>query len=507
MRRDYACWLDLADPTGRDPLTARAVTKRWIGAQYDGWPADVEDRWDPTPDVRVSWRVVGHEDDHAFELEWQRPHGDDPTLWQRTVVQIVTSGDGEGSIVVVEWLEAHDRKIRRLPAVRSPGPALVRSLVDNVRCVDGGWAVEATPRAVAAERASELDAFVRGDRRLPVVLVAADGPDRLDAGAADLAGMLVGLAHVVVLEDRRALDAIRDELGADRAPDAGGVRLLWPEWRSSDPPTRHPRWRAEEVSGPGGLREHFTGALRSLVFGAAALRIDEDPRVAMIARAESAQDLAERRAELGRLRRAVAEEGAAMHELVDEYQEELRRADDEVYRLETALEREHELRIRAENAYLLLATGDEHRAPSPGPVMRSLADVVHRAKVELDHLVILPEAERSAREWQYDRVDAAWADLVRLDAVAADWAAGTLPVDFATEARRWGLDWVRDVSDDARQKHVADYRRTYLGRPITLGPHLRRSGRQLLRVYCAFDPERRRLVIGHVGGHLGDRTT
>ena len=45
-----------------------------------------------------------------------------------------------------------------------------------------------------------------------------------------------------------------------------------------------------------------------------------------------------------------------------------------------------------------------------------------RAKARLDRLVILPEAERSARTWAYDRADLAWADLVRLDSVAADWA-------------------------------------------------------------------------------------
>ena len=60
-----------------------------------------------------------------------------------------------------------------------------------------------------------------------------------------------------------------------------------------------------------------------------------------------------------------------MHELVDEYQEELRRADDEVYRLESALEREHELRVRAENAYLLLATRPEDPAgPAPEKSVR-----------------------------------------------------------------------------------------------------------------------------------------
>ena len=67
VRRTYACLLELADPAGRDPLTARALTKRWVGAEYGGWPTDVTDHWDPAPQVRVGWRVVEHHGDVAFE--------------------------------------------------------------------------------------------------------------------------------------------------------------------------------------------------------------------------------------------------------------------------------------------------------------------------------------------------------------------------------------------------------------------------------------------------------
>ncbi len=506
MRRIYACWLDLAEPTSRDPLTARAVTKQWIGAQYDGWPADAEEHWEPASDAYVRWRTAEQGGDRAFELDWQRRHTGDRTLWRRTGVQIVTTADDVGAVVLVEWIESQDRKVRGSPRTRPVTPGLVGALVERVKCVDGGWSLSMAPRSITEDQALALDAFVRGGRRLPVVLVSPGDDGRVHADSVELASGLVGLAHVTVLADANAVRAVTAELGAGHGPEPGGVRLLWPDWRSSDPPGRHPRWRAEDVAGQDGPRPEFSDRLRTLVYDAAALRLDEDRRVAKIARAESAQDLTRRRAELTRLQSAVAEEGAAMHELVDEYQEELRRADDEVFRLEAALEREHDLRVRAENAYLVMATRAEVSAPADVMRVDSLADAIRLAR-RLDHLVVLPEAERSAREWQYDRADAVYADLVRLNAVAADWAAGTLRVDFATEARRWGLDWARDVSEDARQKHRSAYERAYLGSPIVLGPHLRRSGRQLLRIYCYLDAERHKLVIGHVGGHLGDRTT
>lgn|GEM_PF-5804337 len=505
MRRTYACLLELADPAGRDPLTARALTKRWVGSEYDGWPTDATEQWDPAPRARVRWRVIEHRGDVAFELTWTRPHGGDPTLWRRTQVQIVTTSDGDGRVVVVEGLESQDRKVRGHPHDEPGAPDLVRDLVDAVQCVDGGWSVRSTPHRADAARAVELDAFVRGGRRLPVVLVGADRSGRVTADANGFARSLVGLAHVVTLTNEASVAAVGRELGSGRTVEPGGVRLLWPDWRSVDPPHRHPQWRAEEVSGPDGPRAHVGETLRSLVLDAATLRIDDDPAIAQLARADNAAELSHRRAELARLEHAVAEDRAVAHELVDEYQSELRLADDEVYRLEHALEREHELRVRAENAYLQLATRPED-VPTGTAEVRTLIEAVRLAKSRLAHLVILPEAERSARDWHYDRADLAWADLVRLDAVAADWAANALQGDFSAEARRRGLDWARDVSEDAKQKFATEYQRRYDGHLIMLGPHIRRAGRQILRIYCYLDAQHRRVVVGHVGGHLGDRT-
>ncbi|MGZ6910150.1 MAG: hypothetical protein ACXVK4_00660 [Acidimicrobiia bacterium] len=505
MRRIYACLLELADASGRDPLTARALTKRWVGSHYGGWPSDADSEWVPTREARVVWRTVEHDGATAFELAWTRPHEADRTLWRRTLVQIVTTPAADGRIVVAERLESHDPKVRGHPADDASAPTLVAELVGRVRCVDGGWPVLAVPHRADAARAMELDAFIRGGRRLPVVVVAAGRDGRVHADADGFATALAGLAHVVVLVEDAATRAVTDELGSGRSAEPGGVRILWPDWRSSDPPARHPQWHAEDVAGPDGPRPRVLEALRALVVDAATLRVDDDPFVARLVRAESAQDLARRRAELSRRQRDAVEDRAAAHALVDEYQRELSRADDEVFRLEAALEREHELRLRAEHAYLHLATRPDDDVP-PGPGLRTLTDVLRLAKTRLEHLVVLPEAERSARAWRYDRADLVWADLVRLESVASDWAAGRLTKDFAVVARERGLDWARDISEDARQKFASDYQRRYEGTTIVLGPHIRRSGRQIVRVYCYLDAVRRRVVIGHVGGHLGDRT-
>ncbi|MGZ6973693.1 MAG: hypothetical protein ACXVKQ_07145 [Acidimicrobiia bacterium] len=512
MRRIYTCLLELADASSAAPRVARALTKRWVGRAYGGWPEHAPERWQPEPGVTVRWRLLDHPEraDEAFELVWTRPHAQDATLWRRATVQITTTGRA-GRVLILEQLESADPKVRAAPAQRVARPALVPEIVREVECVDGGWSVTTTPHRVSASRAADLDAFVRGDRRLPVVLVAPDARGVVLADAARFADDLVALAHVVVLDGKDAVAALDAELGAGRGAPPGGVRLLWPSWRSSDPPGHHPSWRAEEVSGPEGPRARVAEILSDLVLAAATLRVEGDPLVERLARSQDTVDLQERRAELESLRTAVLDDRAAAEELIAEYQSELSRADEQVYLLEADLERERELRLRFEQGYLTLATGGAD--PSLGatglvaPTNGTLGDVVRRAKATRPHLVILPEAERSASEWRYDRGDLVELDLARLDSVAAQWASGALRGDFGTACRNQGLDWVRDVSASAKQKYAEDYLRSYQGRPIMLGPHFRRDGRQLVRVYCFLDEEQRRVVVGHVGRHLRDRTT
>ena len=170
------------------------------------------------------------------------------------------------------------------------------------------------------------------------------GPDRIGADAAGFAAALAGLAHVVVLVDDAAVRAVaggarcraqRSNRVACACSGPTGVRPIRRRGTRSGGPRRS--------SVPTGRARACSAALRDAVIDAATLRIDDDTFVARLARADSAQELAGRRAELARRQQAALDDRAAAHELVDEYQRELTIADDEVFRLEAALEREHEL--------------------------------------------------------------------------------------------------------------------------------------------------------------------
>jgi hypothetical protein len=241
----------------------------------------------------------------------------------------------------------------------------------RVACVDGGGGSRGaqcigliaprTWRFVAATAAS-------------VVLVA-----RAPETCADerFVADLVALAHVVVLTARIGRGAgRRARLGAARRP---GVRLLWPLWRSSDPPEHRPSWRAEgwpvrRALVPGG---GDPGRPRRR---AATLRVEGDP-CRSVGPQPGHLDQQERRLELESLRSAVAGDRAAAEELISEYQSELTRSDEQVYQLEQSLERERELRQRFEQGYLTLATGDP--APTAAATNGTLGEVVRRAKADV----------------------------------------------------------------------------------------------------------------------------
>ena len=60
MRRIYTCLLELADPASAAPRVARALTKRWVGREYGGWPEHAPEHWRPEPGVTVRWRLLDH---------------------------------------------------------------------------------------------------------------------------------------------------------------------------------------------------------------------------------------------------------------------------------------------------------------------------------------------------------------------------------------------------------------------------------------------------------------
>jgi hypothetical protein len=73
-----------------------------------------------------------------------------------------------------------------------------------------------------------------------------------------------------------------------------------------------------------------------------------------------------------------------------------------------------------------------------------------------------------------------------------------------------GLPFKADVSQTALGKYPQEYRRSYDGKTVMLGPHIAFGAgtpRTCVRIYFYIDEAARRFVVGHVGNHLRDTTT
>jgi hypothetical protein len=166
--------------------------------------------------------------------------------------------------------------------------------------------------------------------------------------------------------------------------------------------------------------------------------------------------------------------------------------------------------VYGEWAEAMLAAGElfaELRdvAPPERAAPRSVAEAVDQAQTHPD-VVLLPSALSSARASVFRRpADVRHAIEVLVAAVAdgALDAPGGLEAALASSPFRYASG----VSATAHQQYTSHYRRTYDGRTIMLGPHLKLgagSPEFCLRIYWYVDSAAGKVVVGHIGDHLPD---
>ncbi len=149
---------------------------------------------------------------------------------------------------------------------------------------------------------------------------------------------------------------------------------------------------------------------------------------------------------------------------------------------------------------------------SPGTVVHQIAPeailtvhdaVVHVAKNHAG-LIVLPEAERSARRRGSSGTRAVLQALERLGDMADKFSAEALdsPIE---EALRRIPGYKENISGAAGQAQRRYYERTLPDkRVVMLGPHIT-AGSNGGRIYLFVDKQTRKLVVGHVGRHLPGR--
>lgn len=257
----------------------RAICADWAGVAelVDGDVTDAVGR----AEAGVTSSTTEVENSARWTLTYAKADDDDPSVEWRTEVTAVCDPD-RTTLAVRLRRESRDHRLR--PLVGSPmAPRVIRDVLkdEGIACYDGPLRVGARYGALAADAVEGfMDTMLFAeDRRLPILAVAASGPNRGRLDLRKVAHDLAGFAHVHLVEGG-ALPRIHDHLGP-LSLDRDSARLWWAGIEEDDEPLIHPHWHGP-FEDPPGLAEE----IRRLVFSASRDRWREPNRLVRFDRAQ-----------------------------------------------------------------------------------------------------------------------------------------------------------------------------------------------------------------------------
>ena len=140
--------------------------------------------------------------------------------------------------------------------------------------------------------------------------------------------------------------------------------------------------------------------------------------------------------------------------------------------------------------------------------VRSVEAAARVAAQICEHLVITPSALASAANSIFPRPERVLADLLALDEVSRRWRGNQLRDWYSEITSRLGEVFRAGISQTARTMYGEDYHLIFDGHTYLMSPHIARGidQRSAIRIYWALDTEHKRLLVGHIGAKLRDRS-
>lgn len=393
--------------------------------------------------------------------------------------------------------------------------SLLVGLGGRLRVSRDGWIVAATPMHVPPNAAGSDDLFrllLADDRSAPVVVISCTETTRgpiVDTGR--IAKGLVGLAHVLVVPIEVSW-ALTERLGKKLSCYGGAVRVYLPGFsEDSNPWGGHQLFLADQLATQEGLNDleaslheaaRTTGRRRVLdgrdILPFSKLRehaLEQERKRLAAVGAPQQEQFEAALAECNALKMGLEDAQDTIRWLSSEHAEAEGRAEAAEVQLRAAVDRLQALSAaRAEGR----ATDD---AEPDLPTKWSQFSVWCEAAL-VGHLVLTPKARRMVRSPAYGSVETA--------ARCLQWLAGPYrrarlsghggdlrgPIDTPTLT---GIVNERCGSDG--------YQCRWQGRTITIEWHLKTGGNtrapgRCLRIYYAWDPESRQVVVDWMPTHL-----
>jgi len=376
------------------------------------------------------------------------------------------------------------------------------------------------PQAVTLLPVAEVSAFCKSvllapNRSLPVVMVSHDTySDRPVVDADEIHASLLGLAQVVLLQDKWASFVLTDILGKQLSCYNGAVRLYWPGLTLQSTPLDHPLFFASSIryhrDAGQPLHKHLFRKLAAI----SAIRYAEGTIIREVrTRAED-----ERRAQLQALREQL-HQTADYDKILEESQKilddnETLRSDRESLRARIR-ELEDEIITFKENITLMSQHreegGTEDEGPEPQPSECStVGEALDRASAEFaESIIVWDSARRSAEDSPFARPMRVYEALMAIHEVCqAHYLARAKsksigPWEKAFEQR--GFKYAAHESEMTMNLYGKERDFSHQGRRKRMQKHITIGGgdrENCLSIY--FDPNDglRKIDIGYCGLHL-----
>ena len=526
MRTVYATVVEVREDS--DLVSALEHVGHWITKWYSRHGVSVDEAVAaiaagtvdvaPMPGHRLAVRNLTSAERPAeslLDLHWNYPDQYDPSLGWHTHLRLLQR---PGGLLIALELAVSGLTFRVAPAMIKLGsPRVIRDICRLTSAHVGGRPYRMLPEIVHADQVEQLVAeLVLPQRVYPVVVVShRTGSNQALVDADGLAESLAGVGKVYELADKWAAFKLAEDLGRELSCFDGAMRVYWPGFTTTADPYAHPLWLSKSLSDEASATRACWQLARN-IFEAASFRFAEPAEVSAL------RQLAEREA------RTVAWTAAADSDDTDKLLNDLYALQD---KLSEAEKRNEELSSECEtlraNAMALASPGawqqamaSQSAAPapasssSPAGSIESVLDAVTASESAASHLLFLPIAFESAQASPFRQPERVVQALEAIDEVAAIWvksletgnSVGSLRKHFKDR----GFTYADDVSQTSASRWASEYQTKYEGHEYDISPHITIGAKQAdtcLSIHWAWDKDRKKVLVAHVGRHKTNTKT